>query len=262
MYSHIQSICHIVWKEPFNDVTPGISLDGVGHTHFSNAAHRLLFFFPSFFFLCFSSSSSSLFFLAPALIPSPPYSISLDTPTIRHTSASMGHRNTDSVIELINKVQDVFTSIGGGKESLDLPQIITVGSQSSGKSSVLETIVQRDFLPRGSGIVTRRPLVLQLITLSNNAPDYAEFLHVPQRKFYDFDQVRMEIEQDTARVAGSQKGVSRQPIHLKIYSKNVLNLTLIDLPGLTQVDHTHPSKVTPLILPLTSIDSIPSASNR
>ncbi|SAM04291.1 hypothetical protein [Absidia glauca] len=147
----------------------------------------------------------------------------------------MGHRNTDSVIELINKVQDVFTSIGGGKESLDLPQIITVGSQSSGKSSVLETIVQRDFLPRGSGIVTRRPLVLQLITLSNDAPDYAEFLHVPQRKFYDFDQVRTEIEQDTARVAGSQKGVSRQPIHLKIYSKNVLNLTLIDLPGLTQV---------------------------
>ncbi|KAI8343291.1 Dynamin central region-domain-containing protein [Chlamydoabsidia padenii] len=147
----------------------------------------------------------------------------------------MGTRNTDGVIELINKVQDVFTSIGGGKESLDLPQIITVGSQSSGKSSVLENIVQRDFLPRGSGIVTRRPLVLQLVTLSNDAPDYAEFLHVPQRKFYDFDQVRMEIEQDTARVAGSQKGVSRQPIHLKIYSKNVLNLTLIDLPGLTQL---------------------------
>lgn len=36
-------------------------------------------------------------------------------------------------------------------------------SQSSGKSSVLESIVGRDFLPRGTGIVTRRPLVLQLI---------------------------------------------------------------------------------------------------
>jgi len=32
-----------------------------------------------------------------------------------------------------------------------------------GKSSVLENIVGRDFLPRGTGIVTRRPLVLQLI---------------------------------------------------------------------------------------------------
>lgn len=35
--------------------------------------------------------------------------------------------------------------------------------QSSGKSSVLESLVGRDFLPRGSGIVTRRPLVLQLV---------------------------------------------------------------------------------------------------
>lgn len=44
---------------------------------------------------------------------------------------------------------------------LDLPQIAVVGSQSSGKSSVLEALVGRDFLPRGSNIVTRRPLILQ-----------------------------------------------------------------------------------------------------
>lgn len=42
---------------------------------------------------------------------------------------------------------------------MDLPQIAVIGSQSSGKSSVLENIVGRDFLPRGTGIVTRRPLV-------------------------------------------------------------------------------------------------------
>lgn len=48
-------------------------------------------------------------------------------------------------------------------DSIDLPQIAVVGSQSSGKSSVLENIVGKDFLPRGIGIVTRRPLILQLI---------------------------------------------------------------------------------------------------
>lgn len=37
------------------------------------------------------------------------------------------------------------------------------------------------------------------------------------------------------RIAGSTKGISRQPIHLKIYSTEVLNLTLVDLPGLTKV---------------------------
>lgn len=65
------------------------------------------------------------------------------------------------LIALVNKLQDTFNEIGG--DAVDLPQIVVVGSQSSGKSSVLETIVGRDFLPRGSGIVTRRPLILQLI---------------------------------------------------------------------------------------------------
>ncbi|CAO3646823.1 unnamed protein product [Cunninghamella echinulata] len=69
------------------------------------------------------------------------------------------------------------------------------------------------------GICTRRPLVLQLVTLSNDAPDYAEFLHIPQKKFYDFNQVRAEIEQDTIRIAGANKSISRQPIHLKFIQK-------------------------------------------
>ena len=67
----------------------------------------------------------------------------------------------ESVIRLVNKLQDAFTLLG--YDPLSLPQICVVGGQSSGKSSVLENIVGRDFLPRGSGIVTRRPLVIQLI---------------------------------------------------------------------------------------------------
>ena len=59
--------------------------------------------------------------------------------------------------------------------------------QSSGKSSVLEAVVGRDFLPRGTGIVTKRPLVLQLVhTDDPNAPDYGEFLHTGARKWTDF----------------------------------------------------------------------------
>jgi dynamin 1-like protein len=131
-----------------------------------------------------------------------------------------------------------------------------VGSQSSGKSSVLENIVGRDFLPRGSGIVTRRPLILQLINIPSEKDDlsegderhiphtpssvaeqgeWAEFHHIPGRKFRDFRQVKHEIENETARIAGNNKGINRQPINLKIFSPHVLNLTLVDLPGLTKV---------------------------
>lgn len=131
-----------------------------------------------------------------------------------------------------------------------------VGSQSAGKSSVLENIVGRDFLPRGSGIVTRRPLILQLINVpeDDDMPDpvvdrygsqtaarrseWAEFHHIPNRRFTDFSDVKREIENETSRVAGTNKGINRQPINLKIYSPHVLNLTLVDLPGLTKVRQT------------------------
>ncbi|TEA20139.1 Dynamin-related protein DNM1 [Colletotrichum sidae] len=176
--------------------------------------------------------------------------------------ASLG----DDLLTTVNKLQDlVFNTIGS--DSLDLPQIVrhlkvfattlpscvVVGSQSAGKSSVLENIVGRDFLPRGSGIVTRRPLILQLINVPEDetaadplqdpykSPDvarrseWAEFHHIPNRRFTDFSDVKREIENETSRVAGNNKGINRQSINLKIYSPHVLNLTLVDLPGLTKV---------------------------
>nr|XP_057939801.1 dynamin-2 isoform X2 [Doryrhamphus excisus] len=143
----------------------------------------------------------------------------------------MGNRGMEDLIPLINKLQDAFSSIGQSC-NLELPQIAVVGGQSAGKSSVLENFVGRDFLPRGSGIVTRRPLILQLV---NNKAEYAEFLHCKGRKFVDFDEVRLEIEAETDRLTGSNKGISPIPINLRVYSPNVLNLTLIDLPGMTKV---------------------------
>ena len=135
-----------------------------------------------------------------------------------------------TLIPVLNKLQDVFTRVGN--DSIHLPQIVVVGCQSCGKSSVLESLVQKDFLPRGSGIVTRRPLILQLI--HSNGEEYATFLHLPDKKFTNFDEVRKEIEDETERVC-HQRGVTDVPINLKVYSPNVLNLTLVDLPGLTKV---------------------------
>ncbi|XP_066507670.1 dynamin-1a isoform X3 [Hoplias malabaricus] len=143
----------------------------------------------------------------------------------------MGNRGMEDLIPLVNRMQDAFAAIGQNA-NLDLPQIAVVGGQSAGKSSVLENFVGKDFLPRGSGIVTRRPLVLQLI---NSSVEYAEFLHCKGKKFTDFDEVRQEIEAETDRVTGQNKGISPVPINLRVYSPNVLNLTLVDLPGMTKV---------------------------
>ncbi|TRY56112.1 hypothetical protein DNTS_015244 [Danionella cerebrum] len=159
----------------------------------------------------------------------------------------------EALIPVINKLQDVFNTVGA--DIIQLPQIAVVGTQSSGKSSVLESLVGRDLLPRGTGIVTRRPLILQLVhvdpedrrkTSEENDPNarkngclYKGLLFlIPYLLpciYTDFDEIRQEIENETERVSGNNKGISDEPIHLKIFSPHVVNLTLVDLPGITKV---------------------------
>ncbi|CAL5434313.1 unnamed protein product [Camellia sinensis] len=157
-----------------------------------------------------------------------------DEPLSSSNAAPLGH----SVIPIVNKLQDIFAQLGS-QSTIELPQVAVVGSQSSGKSSVLEALVGRDFLPRGSDICTRRPLVLQLLQ-TKRKPDgseeeYGEFLHLPSKRFYDFNEIRREIQAETDREAGGNKGVSDKQIRLKIFSPNVLDITLVDLPGITKV---------------------------
>lgn len=155
----------------------------------------------------------------------------------------------EQLIPIASKLQDVLGALGQ-TTNLDLPQIVVVGGQSSGKSSVLESLVGRSFLPRGTGIVTRRPLILQLYNTSENyegakentasgaTPDgaeWGEFLHIPDTKFHDFRQIRKEIIAETERLTGGNKGIDSTPIHLKVYSPGVLALTLVDLPGIAKV---------------------------
>ncbi|KAF7270328.1 hypothetical protein GWI33_016690, partial [Rhynchophorus ferrugineus] len=137
----------------------------------------------------------------------------------------------EQLIPVVNRLQDAFTGLGV-QLTLDLPQIAVVGGQSAGKSSVLENFVGRDFLPRGKGIVTRRPLILQLV---QSKYEYAEFAHNRGEKYVDFYKVRKEIEDETDRVTKGKKGISNIPIILRVYSPNVLNLTLVDLPGMTKI---------------------------
>ncbi|XP_017330471.1 dynamin-1-like protein isoform X2 [Ictalurus punctatus] len=151
----------------------------------------------------------------------------------------------EALIPVINKLQDVFNTVGA--DIIHLPQIAVVGTQSSGKSSVLESLVGRDLLPRGTGIVTRRPLILQLVyvdpedrrkTSEENgveSEEWGKFLHTKHKIYTDFDEIRQEIEAETERISGTNKGISNEPIHLKIFSPHVVNLTLVDLPGITKV---------------------------
>ncbi|MCQ2820592.1 MAG: dynamin family protein [archaeon] len=133
------------------------------------------------------------------------------------------------LINLVDQLRDC-----GVQEYIQLPRIASLGTQSSGKSSVLESIVGLDFLPRGDGVVTRRPLELRLCHISEGDP-WAVFAERKGVKFTDFNKVRETIETLTDEICVGEKNIVDKPIVLNVYSPTCPDLTLIDLPGITRV---------------------------
>ncbi|KAF8819331.1 dynamin-related protein DRPB [Cardiosporidium cionae] len=124
----------------------------------------------------------------------------------------MGFTGSFSSASYYDELRDV-----GLHQYINLPRVCVVGTQSSGKSSVLESIIGLDFLPRGEGIVTRIPLELRLTHVASQKGEcmkpYALF-EKDTKHYTDFVTVKEKIEALTDEVA---------------------DLTLIDLPGITRV---------------------------
>jgi replication fork clamp-binding protein CrfC len=132
------------------------------------------------------------------------------------------------------EIRSLLQTVDQG-ESLTLPSIVVVGSQSSGKSSVLEAIVGHEFLPKGSNMVTRRPIELTLVNTPKAQAEYGEFPALGLGKITDFTQIQKTLT-DLNLAVPEKDCVSDDPIQLRIHSPNVPDLSLIDLPGYIQVE--------------------------
>ncbi len=153
-----------------------------------------------------------------------------------------------------------------------IPQMVVVGTQSSGKSSVLNRILRMDILPVGKQMVTRTPLHMELNqsdtgdmariefgTYSGTANSWHKthelMVNIPTPSYDDTQNIVRIIEGETNKRAGNQKNISKTPIIMRIYSPNVPTLTLVDLPGLTSVackDRGQPSDIKEQIINLAS----------
>ncbi|KAK3019511.1 hypothetical protein RJ639_003183 [Escallonia herrerae] len=129
------------------------------------------------------------------------------------------------------------------QEGIQLPTIVVVGDQSSGKSSVLESLAGIS-LPRGQGICTRVPLIMRL----QNLPDHLQpELHLEFRgKTIPTDEAHVSeaINLATDEIAGDGKGISQTPLTLVVKKNGVPDLTMVDLPGITRVPvHGQPQDI-------------------
>ena len=149
--------------------------------------------------------------------------------------------------EILN-IGNVLNSIFINRGDIDIPQLVVVGSQSSGKSSILNSILGMDILPTGSNMVTRGPLQLELIQTKKDIKacfgEYADStwmnlneisIDFPNPSDEQKSEIRTTIKQLTNQYAGNGMNITDSPIYLRIYSPNIPNLSLVDLPGLTMV---------------------------
>ncbi|KAI9887241.1 MAG: dynamin-like GTPase mgm1 [Watsoniomyces obsoletus] len=150
---------------------------------------------------------------------------------------SMGQSAKDDQMMILTKkmieIRSILQTVGQS-DALTLPSIVVIGSQSSGKTSVLEAIVGHEFLPKGSNMVTRRPIELTLINTPEATSEYGVFPSLGLGKLTDFTQIQRTLT-DLNLAVPEADCISDEPIQLSIYSPNVPDLSLIDLPGYIQV---------------------------
>ena len=144
------------------------------------------------------------------------------------------------LLTLISNTQNALKKVG---KSIDLPVIAVVGSQSAGKSSVLEAMIGLDLLPKRAGLCTRVPLELVLLHKPDVETAVGEFKHLSAGENAKFQtksetenlaKIREEILRRTDSLTGPSE-IKDAPIYLKVTSKKVPDLLLVDLPGVTKV---------------------------
>lgn len=149
--------------------------------------------------------------------------------------------------EILN-IGNVLNSIFVNRTDIEIPRLVVVGSQSSGKSSILNSILGMDILPTGSNMVTRGPLQLELIQTKKDVKacfgEYIESNWVnlneipityPDPTAEQKLEICSMIKQLTNQYAGDGMNITESPIYLRIYSPDIPNLSMVDLPGLTMV---------------------------
>ena len=168
--------------------------------------------------------------------------VKVDAPNELPLEAPIFSSYNDRIRPVLDAV-DKLRNLAVMEEGIELPTIVVVGDQSSGKSSVLESLA-RISLPRGQGICTRVPLIMRL--QNHSSPLQELYLEYNNGKVVHVDEesISEAISLATKEIAGNGKGISKTPLTLVVKKKGVPDLTMVDLPGITRVPvHGQPENI-------------------
>ena len=139
----------------------------------------------------------------------------------------------EKVRPLMDKIDQVRAILSSNDHGITFPNVVVVGDQSSGKSTLLEALSLVE-LPKGAGIVTRCPLVLRL---RKSLQRQVYRIHDDNKRTL-LDESKLNIlkyiEEETKKLAGNHKNVVHKMIELLVEDPNVRDLTVVDLPGIAR----------------------------
>ena len=156
--------------------------------------------------------------------------------------------NNSEIIKINTTLKNINMELGM-YNTIKTPTLVIVGSQSSGKSTLINRILGIDIIPIGNTMETRTPINLELINTQTEYyiefGKYENLIWNKTRKILidtnteNFSRVIKDILEEikfqTNSLAGEELAISEEEINIRFYSPNVPNLNFIDLPGITMI---------------------------
>ena len=129
-------------------------------------------------------------------------------------------------IDLVEKIEEA-----GMKDYIELPRFCIMGTNKCGKSSLVENILNLDFLPP---IDTKRAVLLEINHIKDDNQTYATLEESNSlMKYYDFSKLEFELNillGDYYYRNDFEINLEKGPLHVNIYSPNLPSITIFDLP--------------------------------
>lgn len=151
--------------------------------------------------------------------------------------------NDCRLIEIVDKV-NLLCEQHKELTNLSASRIVVMGTQSSGKSSIVNGLIGINVLPTGKDIITRTPIYVKLINEKILQPKLVLYLQNGNMREHEFEIIlddnfeqkiekfRFKFVELTTIVAGNNKNISETPIFLNVYwNKIQTNFSFVDLPG-------------------------------